>query len=139
MARGAFANGGRVAEELSESPVNVQTAHANPERWVDEHGDCLFHFALTRVRRREVAEDLVQDALLAAVRTAENFGGRSSERSWLVGILKNKIADYFRKVGRETSFTDLEFFSDEHSEKFQDEFWNHDIGPMEWKPEGGRR
>jgi RNA polymerase sigma-70 factor (TIGR02943 family) len=128
--------GSRVAEELSESPASVQTTHANPERWVDEHGDCLFHFALTRVRRREVAEDLVQDALLAAVRTADNFGGRSSERSWLVGILKNKIADYFRKLGRETSFTDLEFFSDEHSEKFQDKFWNHDIGPMEWRPEG---
>lgn len=88
------------------------------------------------MRHREVAEDLVQDALLAAVRTYGNFGGRSTERSWLVGILKNKIADHFRKLGRETSFTDLEFFSDEHSEKFQDEFWNHEIGPTEWKPEG---
>jgi len=26
---------------------------------VDEHGDCLFRYALVRVRRREVAEDLV--------------------------------------------------------------------------------
>ena len=33
-------------------------------------------------------------------RSREKFGGRSSERSWLVGILKNKIVDYYRKLGR---------------------------------------
>jgi DNA-directed RNA polymerase specialized sigma24 family protein len=53
-----------------------------------------------RVRVPEVAEDLVQETLLAAVRSREKFGGRSSERSWLVGILKNKIVDYYRKLGR---------------------------------------
>ena len=125
-----------MSEKMPESATGKPGSHANPERWVDEHGDCLFRFALTRVRRQEVAEDLVQETLLAAVRMQENFGGRSSERSWLVGILKNKISDHFRKLGRETNFTDLEFFSDEHSEKFQDEFWDHSLGPQKWKPEG---
>jgi len=83
-----------------------------------------------------VAEDLVQETFLAAVRGYEKFGGRSSERSWLVGILKNKIVDHFRKVGRETSFTDMEFLSDEFSEKFVPMgFWNHNLGPHEWKAE----
>src|SRR5438094_6238529 len=90
----------------------------DPERWVDEHGDVLYRFALIRVRKPEVAEDLVQETLLAAVRGYEKFGGRSLERTWLCGILKNKIVDYFRKLGRETSFTDLEFFSDECLGKF---------------------
>lgn len=125
-----------MAEELSDHPVSAPAAQASPDLWVDEHGDCLFHFALTRVRHKEVAEDLVQDALLAAVRTYGNFGGRSTVRSWLVGILKNKIADHFRKLGRETPFTDLEFFADEHSERFKDDYWSHDFGPAEWKPEG---
>ena len=112
-------------------------SNANPDQWVDEHGDCLFRYALARVRKEEVAEDLVQDTLLAAVRTHDRFGGRSSERSWLVGILKNKICDYFRKLGRETNFTDLEFFCDEHSDKFDaDNHWIHERGPVEWKPEG---
>jgi Sigma-70 region 2 len=87
-------------------------------RWVDDHGECLYRYALVRVRKPEVAEDLVQETFLAAVRGFEKFGGRSSERSWLVGILKNKIVDHFRKVGQETSFTDMEFLSDEFSEKF---------------------
>jgi RNA polymerase sigma-70 factor (ECF subfamily) len=116
---------------------SATSSHADPERWVDEHGDCLYRFALTRVRKEEVAEDLVQETLLVAVRTHEKFGGRSSERSWLVGILKNKVCDYYRKLGRETNFTDLEFFSDEHSDRFDGEnYWIHERGPSDWKPEG---
>lgn len=103
---------------------------------MDDHGQCLFRYALVRVRKPEVAEDLVQETFLAAVRGYEKFGGRSSERSWLVGILKNKIVDYFRKLGRETSFTDMEFLSEEFSEKFGAVgMWKHEEGPIEWKPE----
>ena len=39
-------------------------------------------------------------------------------RSWLCGILKHKICDHFRKLGRETSLTDLEFLADEFEGKF---------------------
>ena len=92
----AFMGGSDPDQQPNESP---RASSANPERWVDEHGD-LYRYALVRVRRTEVAEDLVQETLLAAVRSREKFGGRSSERSWLVGILKNKIVDYYRKLGR---------------------------------------
>ena len=57
-------------------------------------------------------------------------------RSWLCGILKHKICDYYRKRGRETSFTDLEFLNDECAKKFVPEgYWVHMNGPKEWKPE----
>jgi len=79
------------------------SSSANPEAWVDEHGDCLYRYAVMRVRHPEVAEDLVQETLLAAVRTQTSFRGTSSERSWLYGILKNKICDHFRKRAREVS------------------------------------
>ncbi len=112
-------------------------ASVDPDRWVDEHGDCLYRYAFMRVRRAEVAEDLVQETLLAAIRTQQAFAGRASERSWLVGILKNKVCDYFRKLGREMTFTDLEFFRDEHADKFdQGDYWIHERGPIEWQPAG---
>ncbi len=110
-------------------------ASVNPERWVDEHGDYLYRYALVRVRTAEVAQDLVQEAFLAALKAHQNFAGRSSERTWLFGILKNKIVDYYRKLGRETSFTDMEFLSDEFSEKFVDGGWIHSDAPKEWKPD----
>jgi RNA polymerase sigma-70 factor (TIGR02943 family) len=107
----------------------------DPESWVDLHGDCLYRYALVRVNSPVIAEDLVQETLLAALKGRAAFSGRSSERSWLCGILKNKIVDYYRKRGRETSFTDMEFLSDEFSEKYVDEGWIHREAPKDWKPE----
>lgn len=76
-------------------------AQNSPERWLDEHGDALFGFAYLRLRDRDAAEDLVQDTLLAAWRGRASFAAHSSERTWLVGILKHKLADHWRRAGRE--------------------------------------
>jgi RNA polymerase sigma-70 factor (TIGR02943 family) len=72
-----------------------------PETWVDQHGDCLFRFAVLRVRDPEAASDLVQETYLEALRARDTFSGRSSVRTWLVAILKYKIVDRVRKLGRE--------------------------------------
>ena len=112
----------------------------DPERWVNEHGDSLFRYALSRLRDSALAEDLVQDTLLAALKSHHRFEGRSSERSWLTGILKNKILDHYRKSGRETVFTDLEFYSDEEARAFDNaafpDHWNPAAAPTEWSGAG---
>jgi len=69
----------------------------NPDEWVDRYGDALFHFALSRVKNREIAEDLVQETFLAAVKSQARFKGQSSEKTWLFGILKHKVIDHYRK------------------------------------------
>jgi len=123
--------------ETVSAPSAASSKNANdPALWVDEHGDVLYRYALARVRKPDVAQDLVQETLLAAMRARDRFAGQSSVRSWLCGILKHKLCDYYRKLGRETSFTDLEFLADECSEKFVPEgFWVHMTGPKEWRPE----
>jgi RNA polymerase sigma-70 factor (ECF subfamily) len=80
----------------------------DPETWLDDYGDSLFHFAMARVRNRERAEDLVQDAFVAAIRNKDSFDGRSARLTWLTGILRHKIQDYYRTKWRETVATDLE-------------------------------
>ena len=119
---------------------------SDPERWVEEHGDYLFKYALVRLRDSTKAEDMVQETFLAALKGGQSFAGRSAEKSWLVGILKHKIMDYYRKASRETSFTDLEFYSDEESDRFIPDGlfkdgWIHDagreLGPMEWSSDPG--
>ena len=127
-------NAGGIAKEAIARGATA--AASGPERWVEEHSDCLYGYALARVRKPEVAQDLVQETFLAAVRGYEKFASQSSVRSWLCGILKHKLCDYYRKAGRETSFTDLEFLEDECSERFVPEgYWVHMNGPKEWKPE----
>ena len=58
----------------------------------------LFAFAYKVVRQREEAEDLVQDTWVSALRTFPSFEGRSSLRTWLVSILRRRIADKYRRA-----------------------------------------
>jgi RNA polymerase sigma-70 factor, ECF subfamily len=80
----------------------------DPARWVDRYGDALLRLALARVGRQEVAEDLVQETFLAAWRGRKSFDGRSSLGTWLGGILRRKIADHYRRLGREKVVQDVE-------------------------------
>lgn len=77
----------------------------SPDAWVDRYGNLLFRVALTRVGDRVVAEDLVQEAFLAAWKGRDQFDGRSERSTWLVAILKRKIADHFRSAGRSRETT----------------------------------
>lgn len=72
-----------------------------PSTWVDEHGDLLFRYAMQRAREPQIAEDLVQETFVSALGAKERFAGASSERTWLVGILRHKIVDHFRKSARQ--------------------------------------
>ena len=89
------------------------TAEVNAELWVDDYGDALFGYALARVQDRSIAEDLVQETFLSAVRSRERFKGRSSDKTWLFAILKHKIIDHFRKS--RTKFSGREFSLDDES------------------------
>ena len=92
--------------------ITTENSHVpDPERWVDQYGDYLFRFALSRLPDSAVAEDLVQETFLAALHARENFKGRSSVTTWLTGILKHKIIDHFRKESREQPVEDVEPFA----------------------------
>ncbi len=60
----------------------------------------LRRFARRRVRDDALAEDAVQDALLAALVSLPGFRGTSSLKTWLLGILAHKIHDGFRRENR---------------------------------------
>jgi RNA polymerase sigma-70 factor (ECF subfamily) len=79
----------------------LETKASTPEDWVEAHGDYLFNFAIGQVRDASVAEDVVQDTFLAAFKACDRFAGQSSERTWLVGILRHKICDHLRRTCRE--------------------------------------
>jgi RNA polymerase sigma-70 factor, ECF subfamily len=88
------------------SVKSVQTAAStgsDPTEWVDRHGDVLYRYALLRVRERGAAEDLVQETLLAAIGSADGFRQLSAERTWLIGILRHKVLDHFRRQARDTA------------------------------------
>lgn len=90
------------------SPESSEPASSvDPNQWVEAHLDALMGYALIRVRDRDAAEDLVQETLMAAWKGLEGFEGRSSERTWLIGILKRRIIDYYRVRWREQPASEL--------------------------------
>lgn len=103
----------------------------DPARWLDEHGDALYGYCLLRVRNRATAEDLVQDALIAALTAADSFKGQSSERTWLIGILKHKILDHLRKSGREQPL-DSEQYTAESTDDYFDESEHWRVSVSDW-------
>jgi RNA polymerase sigma-70 factor (ECF subfamily) len=100
---------------------------AAPCDWLEAHGDYLFNLAVGQVRDVTVAEDLVQDTFLAALKARDRFRGQSSDRTWLVGILRHKIYDHLRRVCRERPVREFEPVRADQ-ERWDDAIaWLHDV------------
>ena len=125
-------------ESRSEGSDSGRTPAVDPERWVQEHGDILFGFAAARVRNHAIAQDLVQETFLAAIKARSGFAGRATERSWLFGILRNKLADYYRLQNREEEITDTELLLPEERGAFGTgglgkDGWVMKLAPQAWE------
>lgn len=105
----------------------------DPTIWLDKYGDLLYRMAYIRLRDRVASEDVVQETLLAALRGAPSFRGDSSERTWLVGILKHKIYDYIRHTFRDKPHPDDQVLSASDDRGFRsDGEWSKPNLPSDW-------
>ena len=108
---------------------------SDPSTWVDAHGDRLFRYALSRIRDESAAEDLIQDTLLTAFKAREKFKGESSELTWMIGILRNKIFEHLRRQSREVPLgRALEEDGGEREELLFDAtgHWKPAFAPVDW-------
>ncbi|WP_020167740.1 MULTISPECIES: sigma-70 family RNA polymerase sigma factor [Methylotenera] len=104
---------------------------SNVHDWLNQHGDFLYRFALARLRDPHLAEDVVQETFLAAIKSP-SFAGDSSPRTWLTGILKHKIIDVMRKNVREIVASDLMSDADASMDEFFDDTGHWIEGPQAW-------
>jgi len=91
---------------------------------------------MLKVGNSSTAEDLVQDTFFSAIRAKDTFKGDSSEKTWLVAILKNKIIDHYRKKDILKNTTQ---YIGEAQEDFSKHFfdasnghWLRDAAPHVW-------
>ncbi|QEQ97873.1 sigma-70 family RNA polymerase sigma factor [Neptunomonas concharum] len=94
----------------------------------------LIAFSLLQVQDREHAEDLVQDALIAALENIDKYEGSAQFDTWVYGILRHKLIDYIRRTKRERE----RFVSDDHEIDIDSlfdnrEHWDADSKPEQWK------
>jgi RNA polymerase sigma-70 factor (ECF subfamily) len=110
-----------------------------PDKWIERYADALFGYAYARINRQEVAEDLVQDTFFSALKAQDTFRNDSSEKTWLIAILKRKIIDYYRKKSTQSELNVLDketkdgfmshFFE---GEGLYEEHWTKAAAPKNW-------
>jgi len=88
--------------------MKIEARLSDPNAWTERHGGYLLRYALRYVHDRHVAKDLVQETWLAALQARARFAGRSSERTWLTGILRHKVIDYIQIASRERPLSDAQ-------------------------------
>lgn len=115
----------------------INASAANPLEWFELYADYLFAYARRRVREESAAEDLVQETFLAAISSNNSFAGNSSEKTWLTGILKHKIYDYYAKNSRRNELTAEEADLSGYNFQFErddewDGHWNDQYAPADW-------
>jgi RNA polymerase sigma-70 factor (ECF subfamily) len=108
--------------------VQEASAAGHSFEWLEAHADYLFNLAVGQVGDKTEAEDLVQETFLAALKARDSFRGQSSDRTWLVGILRHKIYDHLRRVYRER-LVHSDYSSSPPDQEVWDEsvLWVHEV------------
>lgn len=113
---------------------SVETVDQIAERWLDVHGDALFRFAVSRGLPASEAEDAVQETLIEGLRKLDTFEARSSEKTWLIGILRYKILEAMRRRAKDSGREPAERFSPPGFDA--EGHWRREDEPegMDWNP-----
>jgi RNA polymerase sigma-70 factor (ECF subfamily) len=60
-------------------------------------GEALFGYLLAITKDRQLAEELLQDTLVAVWQNAGTFRGRSSAKTWVFGVARRRAHDALRR------------------------------------------
>ncbi len=63
----------------------------------DRHADRVYRFALSIVRNGHLAEEVLQETMLAVWKQAERFRGSSKATTWMLGIARNQAHGLLRR------------------------------------------
>ena len=109
----------------------IEEKHAlTPNEWINNYADYLYNFTISRVNNSDLAKDLVQETFLAGLKSAKNFQGKATERTWLVSILKRKIIDHYRKINSKKGQAEVRMDFYDHGENKGS--WIEERVPQNW-------
>ncbi|NBH75100.1 sigma-70 family RNA polymerase sigma factor [Rodentibacter pneumotropicus] len=94
----------------------------------------MIKFAELQLNHKEIAEDLVQESLLSALKNITHFNRQAALKTWMFAILKNKIIDYLRQKDRWVLESEL-ISEDEQENTFFDNVghWKSEYNPPNWQ------
>jgi len=97
----------------------------------------LLRFACLQLRDDALAEDVVQETLIAAMNGLADFAGRAALKTWVFSILKNKLVDALRTRDRTVNVSALAGEEDSFDQVFDTLFkanghWSPTNKPGAW-------
>ncbi len=99
----------------------------------------MLRLARLQLRNSEAAEDMVQEAIEAALRHGSSFSGRSHLKAWVFAILKNRVFNYLRHARRTVSISSLMDDGDDWEEQLDKLFSPSALGRLlHQRVRGGR-
>ena len=103
---GHLEQGGSAEQEELEALVTraLQGDHSAFGIIVDQYNTLMLHTALMIVGDRDIAEDVVQDALIQAWYHLADLRKAGAFRSWLIRIVVNQGISFKRRLARTTAF-----------------------------------
>lgn len=120
----------------SPDPASAAGPGISAEALIALRADML-RFAQMQLRNREAAEDMVQEAIESALRNASSFAGRSTLKTWVFAILRNRIVDHIRQAGRTVPMSSLVEEGEDWQERLETLFnergrWQEGARPTAW-------
>jgi len=91
---------------------------------IESHRPYLLRYALAQLRDASLAEEAVQEALLAALESIGSFGGKSTLRTWLTSILRFKVIDLQRRAVADRARVSIDEDRDGADESWLDEHFD---------------
>lgn len=117
-------------------PLPGSVAGISAEALISLRADML-RFAHLQLRNAEVAEDLVQESIEAALRHSSSFAGQSTLKTWVFAILRNRIIDHLRTAKRTVAMSSLVADDEDWQENLETLFngkgeWRDGPRPVSW-------
>lgn len=110
-----------------------ETPAASPEDWVNRNADALYRYARSRLPGEHEAHDVVQETLIAGWRARRDMrDGEPPSAAWLKSVLRNKLADHYRRVYRERGAGDPQADLGASEDYEKSGHWDDDHAPKRW-------
>ncbi len=114
-------------------PKDDEPDVVTPDDWVNRHADSLFRYARSRLPGEHDAHDVVQETLIAGWRARRTMqDGAPPSAAWLKSVLRNKLADHYRRFYRERGAGDTQAVMGTSADYEKSGHWDDDHAPKRW-------
>ena len=79
------------------------------KRLYEMYSKDIYKYIYSITLNKEIAQDIVQNTFLEAIKSINTFNGNSTVKTWLIGIAKYEYYAYLRKNPKSVSLDEIEF------------------------------